>query len=618
VRFARPTAVALTLLLGLLGFSQSAYAWWNDKWSFRKEITLDLSPAGADIAGSPNDVPVLIRLSLANFGYFSDTKPDGSDLHFVAADDKTPLESHMERYDPQAQIAFIWVKVPRLNGGVAPNKLFLYYGNKEAAGAAAASGTYDKSQALVYHFGPPSGSPQDSTAYKTEPSAFTADVNNASLIGSGVKLSAAHNIAIPATGAAKLVAAQGLTLSAWVRIDAPQQNGYIAALEDGGKSLVLGIDGANAYVRFNAGNGPPATAQSSVPLPSGEWHHVALRAGSGKIAILVDGAEAGEAAAALPDIGGTLTIGSSAQNANVFTGELDEFEVSSTARPTEWIKAAARSQGMVAPLVVYGGDAQKDSGGGESYFVTTLRNVTVDGWVIIGILAVMFLASLAVMAAKALYLNRVARGNAKFLSEFHKLRDDPAALEKREGGKETDDADAFGENGEGSQVVSALTASSSAYGVSTLWKLYHHGMRETLKRLEGQAAGADRVRSLSPQSIEAIRATMDASLTRMGQRLSAQMVLLTISISGGPFLGLLGTVVGVMITFAAIAATGDVNINAIAPGTAAALVATVAGLGVAIPCLFGYNYLNTRVKEITADMRVFVDEFVTRIAETYS
>jgi biopolymer transport protein ExbB len=123
---------------------------------------------------------------------------------------------------------------------------------------------------------------------------------------------------------------------------------------------------------------------------------------------------------------------------------------------------------------------------------------------------------------------------------------------------------------------------------------------------------------LSPQSIEAIRATMDATQTRATQRLQSQMVWLTISIAGGPFLGLLGTVLGVMITFAAIAASGEVNVNAIAPGTAAALVATVAGLGVAIPCLFGYNYLNTRIKEITADMRVFVDEFVTRIAETYS
>jgi biopolymer transport protein ExbB len=96
------------------------------------------------------------------------------------------------------------------------------------------------------------------------------------------------------------------------------------------------------------------------------------------------------------------------------------------------------------------------------------------------------------------------------------------------------------------------------------------------------------------------------------------MVLLTIAISGGPFLGLLGTVVGVMITFAAIAASGDVNVNAIAPGIAAALAATVAGLAVAIPALFGYNWLNTSIKEINADMRVFVDEFVTRIAEHYA
>jgi biopolymer transport protein ExbB len=96
------------------------------------------------------------------------------------------------------------------------------------------------------------------------------------------------------------------------------------------------------------------------------------------------------------------------------------------------------------------------------------------------------------------------------------------------------------------------------------------------------------------------------------------MVLLTIAISGGPFLGLLGTVVGVMITFAAIAAVGDVNINSIAPGIAAALVATVAGLAVAIPTLFGYNYLASRIKNLTNDMAVFADELVTRLAEKYA
>ena len=72
------------------------------------------------------------------------------------------------------------------------------------------------------------------------------------------------------------------------------------------------------------------------------------------------------------------------------------------------------------------------------------------------------------------------------------------------------------------------------------------------------------------------------------------------------------------ITFAAIAMSGDVNINAIAPGIAGALMATVAGLGVAIPALFGYNWLASRIKTISADMHIFVDEFVTRMAEEYS
>jgi biopolymer transport protein ExbB len=73
-----------------------------------------------------------------------------------------------------------------------------------------------------------------------------------------------------------------------------------------------------------------------------------------------------------------------------------------------------------------------------------------------------------------------------------------------------------------------------------------------------------------------------------------------------------------MITFAAIAATGEVNISAIAPGLAAALVATVAGLLVAIPALLGYNYLTSRMKTVSSDMQIFVDEFVTKMAEFYS
>lgn len=591
-------------LLGLLWCGQ-ALAWWNGDWEYRKEIDFDLTPTGADITGSPADVPILVRLSLANFQYFSDAKPDGSDLRFVGADDKTPLKFHIEKFDPQAQIALVWVRVPKLAGGAKTDKIFLYYGNKKATSASDAAGTYDANQALVYHFGPAAGSAQDETGYKSEPARFTAEVSPTSLIGSGVKFSAGQVISIPATGAVQLAGGKGLTLSAWVRIHSAQSDAYVAQLTGAGGELTLGIAGTQAYVRYGSGGAPVVVRQSS-QLTTGDWHHLAMRIGDGRLTLFVDGADAGHADAVARDIQGTLTIGGSAAGANGYSGDLDELEVSNVARSDDWLKALARSEGMVSPLVVYGGDTQKE-GGGESYFTTTLRNVTVDGWAVISILAFMFVMATIIMVWKGVFLARVARGNRRFLAQFRELSDDPAALERKLGStvsQEQEDESDLDEAG--------------SFGASTLWPLYHHGMRETMKRLEGQPVGADRVRSLSAQSIEAIRASLDASLTRLSQRLSSQMVWLTVAIAGGPFLGLLGTVIGVMITFAAIAASGDVNVNAIAPGTAAALVATVAGLGVAIPCLFGYNYLNTRVKEIHADMRVFADEFVARIAETYS
>ena len=104
---------------------------------------------------------------------------------------------------------------------------------------------------------------------------------------------------------------------------------------------------------------------------------------------------------------------------------------------------------------------------------------------------------------------------------------------------------------------------------------------------------------------------------REQQRLNSLLVLLTIAISGGPFIGLLGTVVGVMVTFATIAKSGDINIAAIAPGMAAALLATVAGLGVAIPALFGYNYLGAKARDLNADMQVFGDEFIAKVNEVH-
>jgi biopolymer transport protein ExbB len=601
----------IALAAALLPSLALAASWWNNDWKYRKEISFDLSPAGADIAGSAQDVPVLVRLSLANFSYFNDTKPDGSDFRVIAGDDKTPLKFHFEKYDPQDQLALLWVRVPQMTGGSKTDKIFAYYGNADAPPAADIPGTYDVSQTLVLSFAESSGLPVDATAYKNNPSASTAVLTPAALIGGGAKFAGQESITVPATASLRLLPSQGITASAWLRVEAAQR-ATVLALSDQGKVLELGLEGSKLIARASLGGAPVVVTQQS-DLTLGQWHHVALTAGAGTLTLFVDGVAAGSAPLTLQEVGGMFTVGA-LDGGKYLTGDIDEVEVSKVARPADWLKAEARGQGMDATLVVYGADGQKEGGGQTSYFVTIAKNLTIDGWVVIGICMAMLAIALIIMVVKAFFLSRVERANARFLKEFRRLSGDPTALDKSADEEDED----FDDELDDAPSMASLANAHNKYGASTLYRLYHHGVRELNKRVAAKSVGARRADVLSAQSIAAIRAAMDGTMTRLQQSLSSQMVLLTIAISGGPFLGLLGTVIGVMITFAAIALSGDVNVNAIAPGTAAALAATVAGLSVAIPALFGYNWLNTRIKSIAADNRVFVDEFVTRLAEQYS
>src|SRR5262249_4651725 len=233
-----------------------------------------------------------------------------------------------------------------------------------------------------------------------------------------------------------------------------------------------------------------------------------------------------------------------------------------------------------------------------------LKSVTLDGWIVIGILLIMAVTSWVVMISKASFVGKQAKANARFMTAFRALSADLSLLDR-------------GPAEEIATLGGHLNGPDSArtMRMSSLYRVYRIGGEDIWQRAVryGQPDF-----TLTAAALAAIRATLDATVIKEIQRLNKLMVVLTIAISGGPFLGLLGTVVGVMITFAAIAAAGDVNVNAIAPGIAAALVATVAGLGVAIPALFGYNWLLTRAKDVTANMQVFVDELVTRIAEVYS
>jgi biopolymer transport protein ExbB len=238
----------------------------------------------------------------------------------------------------------------------------------------------------------------DSTAYKNNPSASTAVLTPASLIAGGAKFAGKESITVPATASLRLLPNQGLTASAWLRIEAPQQ-AAVLALADGAKSIELDVDGSKLVARANLG-GAPVTVTAGSDLSMSQWHHVAITAASGKLTLYVDGLPAGSAPVTLEEVGGSFTVGA-AGGAKFLTGDVDEVEVSKVARSPEWIKASAKGQGMDANLVLYGADGQREGSGQTTYFVTIAKNLTADGWVVIGICMAMLAIALFIMFVKA-------------------------------------------------------------------------------------------------------------------------------------------------------------------------------------------------------------------------
>jgi len=589
--------------LGFITLNASARAWWDSDYTLRKKITIDTTSNGVPITDPLGDSVVLIRLSDYQF---SAGKDDGTDIRFIADDDKTPLTYHIEKFDSLMGEALLWVKVPGLKAGDTMT-FWLYYGDqtgtKPEPGGNDAKGTYDTNTALVYHFSDPSGTP---------PTDATANANNATnagllddggLIGQGVRFTGKTPITIPASTSLNWMDGQPLTWSAWINPTALQPNEVIFSRHEGSKDFLVGCDNGVLFVEVNG-----TRSQGGTPIQVKTWHHVAVLADGTKVTLYVDGTATATLSAAIPGLGGASLLGADAPDATAgdapFVGEMDELEISSVARSPGLIRLAAlgEAQDTSSKLITIGPDEQPPAGwlsGAFGLFGVILRSVTIDGWVVIGILGIMSVVSWYVMITKFFYINFVQAGNKLFLKEWKSLALDLTALDHSESGQ----AKTLGA-GAGPKVQRQLRS-------SPLYRIYHIGSDEISKRISNG-------RVLSSRSIQAIRASLDSSYVHENHALNDGLVFLTISIAGGPFMGLLGTVVGVMITFAAIAATGEVNISAIAPGLAAALVATVAGLLVAIPALLGYNYLVSRLKTVTSDLQVFIDEFVTKMAEFYS
>ena len=566
--------IALPALLALLiGTTPlAAQAWWNADWSQRTRLTLDTSAKGLETREAVAAMPLAIRLHAGNFDFVV-ARPDGSDLRVLAADDKTVLAHRIERFDASNELAVLWVQLPTVLAGSDKNTVHVYAGNDKAPAAAAPGQAMDAATLLAVHFDDAGKQGADSVGSTRTVTPLAPEP--AALLAGGAKLDG-KPLVWPASDKLRIEAGGALTVSLWLRPDAAASGTLLAW---GPLQILLAADGkASAKV----GGKDVASALAGASLAPTAWSHLALVLGGGKARLVINGAEAATADLATPAVAGELRVGGGLR------GAVDELQVANTARSADWLALAVASQGPSDKLVrsaKEGPDSgSADGGGQQGYMGILVKNLTTDAWVVIIILGLMFVLALVVMATKLRYIIRADRDNRKFQQRFRSAKADLLKLDPQ-----------------------------AKHAESPLFRLYAAGQRELKKRHIGEPGA----QALSAASLNAVKASVDADLVRESHRLNAHMVWLTIAISGGPFLGLLGTVVGVMITFAAIAAAGDVNVNAIAPGIAAALLATVAGLAVAIPALFGYNYLASRIKNLSADMQIFVDEFVTRVAEEF-
>lgn len=573
---------AMVILAG--AWVERAEAWWDGKWQLRKKITFDTTEKGANVSENMTEVPILVRLHAGNFS-FDSAKEDGSDIRFVSSDDKTPLKYHLEKFDAKQGIALFWVKAPQIAGASAQDHVWLYYGNSGVQAGEDSGGTYDTPQAAVFHFNEGDGVPKDATAYQNHGADFTAKLVTPAIIGNGVTF-AGGSEHLTVKRSPSLNPAKGFSFSVWIKPSAVTGNMRLFSWDDGKQAIVLGLDQGGAYGRV----GTVVTGKSQ-PLAAGAWHHVALSAEPGKnVMVYVDGRSAATAPlGGIPSPGAEIGIGGALDGSAGFAGDMDEARVAAIARPAGWFALEMAGQGEGGKLVAV---SEEEAGGSHENLTVHLmrviaRSVTLDGWLVIGLCSLMLMFASFVFINKAMRLKKIKNGNREFLDSFNDSND-PLALGEDE---QTD------------------------YGESTLHRIYLAGYNQIQAWTEKHSNGNGSV--LTPSAINIFRAALERASSDESRRLSAWMMVLTLSISAGPFLGLLGTVWGVMNTFAGLAEAGEANLSAIAPGVASALACTLFGLVLAIPCLFAYSFLVAHIKHLNTDTRHFIEEYTLRVEGLY-
>jgi len=208
------------------------------------------------------------------------------------------------------------------------------------------------------------------------------------------------------------------------------------------------------------------------------------------------------------------------------------------------------------------------------------------GLIILITLVVMSLVSWSIIFGKYRLFRKVSYQNEAFLQQFRRSR-----------------------------MIADIAGQARQHPLSPLSAAYLAGLEEIehLREKKNQAAGLrDKTVPLIGDDFEIVEMAMERSSTEEFAGLERQVIFLATTGSSAPFMGLLGTVVGIMDSFWSIGQQGSASLAIVAPGIAEALLATIVGLGAAIPAVIAYNWANNTIKRMNDRTYAFTLAFIAR------
>ena len=239
-----------------------------------------------------------------------------------------------------------------------------------------------------------------------------------------------------------------------------------------------------------------------------------------------------------------------------------------------------------------------------------IKKATPEGKATMTALLTLSLFSWSIIITKARQLAIARKATRKFLAAYSSTRD---PLDIKNSGQEFDGAPAFEVYMHGAEELDYHLKNNPVTVAS------RPPIDENPKLPRGDTDHVSRAntRRVSIASFDAVKVVMEEAAAAEARSLEKGMIVLSTAVAGGPFIGLLGTVWGVMETFAGIATAGGASITAMAPGVAGALICTVIGLLVAIPAMFSYNFMVTTIRSITQELDGFSARFANQMEHRY-